>query len=211
MATSGWSEQEVTNGNTERGQQDRETASRPFQRVLLIGFMGSGKTQVGQALARRLGWTFRDFDQEIRSRLGLPVPEIFLNHGEGFFRQIEERVGAELLRQEGVVLASGGGWPAALGRMEGMPSGTVAVWLQVTPEEAVRRVREEGPTRPLLAVADPVARARELLRSREPFYRKAHLVVDSTKGKPEELARTIHGLLDGMGEAPAASPESRSV
>ncbi len=196
---------------TSQHRKDGQRAARPFQRVLLIGFMGSGKTQVGQALAKRLGWSFRDFDQEIRSRLGMPVPEIFFKHGEGFFRQIEERVGAELLLEEDVVLASGGGWPAALGRMEGMPDGTVAVWLQVSPEEAVRRVREEGPTRPLLAVENPVDRARELLESRETFYRQADLVVDSTKGRPEELARTIHELLDGIGGDGLPSPESRNV
>ena len=112
--------------------------SAPVLRVLLVGFMGSGKTQVGQALARRLGWRFRDFDQEIRSRVGLPIPEIFRQHGEGRFREVEEAVGAELLLEEGVVLASGGGWPEALGRMESLPEGTFSVWLQVEAEEAAR-------------------------------------------------------------------------
>ncbi len=180
-----------------------------IKRILLVGFMGSGKTAVGQALARRLSWSFRDFDQEIGSRLGLPIPKIFLHHGEDFFREMEERVGAELLLEEEVVLASGGGWPVALGRMETLPPGTLSVWLQVSAEEALRRVRKQGPTRPLLAVSDPLARARELLHSREAYYRKAELAVDSRRGSPEELARTIHRLLDEAG-AGTVAPRPRN-
>ena len=106
----------------------------PIRRVLLVGFMGSGKTQVGQALARRLGWQFRDFDQEVRFRVGLPIPEIFRQHGEARFREMEAAVGAELLKEEDVVLASGGGWPAGPTRMEALPPGTLSVWLKVTAE-----------------------------------------------------------------------------
>jgi shikimate kinase len=179
-----------------------------FLRVLLVGFMGSGKTRVGQILARRLGWTFRDFDQEVRGRVGLPIPEIFRQHGEGFFREAEERVGAELLRECRVVLASGGGWPAALGRMESLGPDTLSVWLQVSPEVAVRRALEEGPTRPILAVRDPVARARALLSQREPYYALARVVLDSDETEPEVLATTIEELvIRGMPD-PAQLPTS---
>ncbi len=156
-----------------------------------MGFMGSGKTLVGQALSRRMGWGFRDFDQEIKSRVGLPIPEIFRQHGEERFREAEAEIGAMLLEEEGVVLASGGGWPAAVGRMDRLPPGTLSVWLKVSPEEAVRRVRQEGPTRPLLAVEDPLERAREILALREEEYRKAELIVDSEMGDPAALAQVI--------------------
>lgn len=183
------------------------TASGSIRRVLLVGFMGSGKTLVGQALARRLGWDFRDFDQEVRFRVGLPIPEIFRQHGEAHFRDMEKEVGAELLREEKVVLASGGGWPTDIGRMDALPPGTFSVWLMVTPEEAVRRVREEGPTRPLLAVPDPVARARILLAEREKFYEKADLALDSLGRGPEELAREIEEVIGSTGRerSPSAS------
>lgn len=171
----------------------------PIRRVLLVGFMGSGKTLVGQALARRLGWEFRDFDQEVRSRVGLPIPEIFRQHGEGHFRSMEAEVGRDLLQKEGVVLASGGGWSAAPKRLEDLPPGTVSVWLRVCPEEAVRRVRHDGPTRPLLAVDDPVGQARRMLHQREPFYRLAELAVDTEGRDPEDLARTIEGLVNETG------------
>jgi shikimate kinase len=161
--------------------------------------MGSGKTRVGQALAKTLGWTFRDFDQEIGARIGLPIPAIFREHGEGFFREIEERIGAELLQGTDVVLASGGGWPAAIGRMEGLGPSTFSIWLQVSAEEAVERVRMEGPTRPLLAGPDPLSRARALLEEREPFYGKAHAALSSAGAGPEELARRIEQLINETG------------
>ena len=171
----------------------------PVRRVLLVGFMGSGKTQVGQLLAQRVGWSFRDFDQEIRARVGLPIPDIFRQHGEGFFREVEERIGAELLLERDVVLASGGGWPAALGRMEELEVGTLSVWLQVTPEEAVRRILKDGPTRPLLAVPDPVAKATELLKERELFYSKAHLALDSSEIRPDEMVDRIAKFMNERG------------
>ena len=174
--------------------------TRSFQRVLLVGFMGSGKTRVGQLLADRLQWSFRDFDQEIQIRLGLSIPEIFRQHGEVYFRDAESRIGAELLREPDAVLASGGGWPGALGRMESLPPGTLSVWLKVSPEEAVRRARQEGPTRPLLAVSDPVSEARSLLRRREPFYAKARLSLDSTALGPQELAERIEEFMNQRGE-----------
>jgi shikimate kinase len=168
----------------------------PVRRVLLVGFMGSGKTVVGQALAPLLGWAFRDFDQEICSRVGLPIPEIFREHGEGFFREVEGQVGVDLLLEERVVLASGGGWPAARGRLDALPRGTLAVWLKVEPEEAVRRVREGWPGRPLLAVPDPVRQARDLLAGREAYYAKAHVALDTMGVGPEALARTIETFVN---------------
>jgi len=168
----------------------------PVRRVLLVGFMGSGKTVVGQALARMLGWAFRDFDQEISAQVGLPIPEIFRQHGEGFFREVEGQVGADLLREERVVLASGGGWPAARGRLDALPRGTLAVWLKVEPEEAVRRVRGDAPDRPLLAVPDPVGQARDLLARREAHYARAHVGLDTMGLGPEALACTIETFVN---------------
>jgi len=181
----------------------RDTST--IRRILLVGFMGSGKTVVGQSLARRLGWGFRDFDQEVKIRAGLPIPEIFRQHGEGHFRELESRVGQEVLQAESVVLASGGGWPTLLGRMEELPLGTLSVWLVVSPEEAVRRVSEEGPTRPLLAVEDPLGRARELLAEREVHYRKADLSIGSKDGNPDELARRIEELMNESGRGRLSS------
>jgi shikimate kinase len=167
-----------------------------LQRILLVGFMGSGKNQVGRAPASRLGWSIRDFDDEICARTGLSIPEIFREHGGAFYRGVEDRVGADLLRGEGVVLALGGGWPVAQGRMEGLGPDTLSIWLQVTPEAAVRgSQRKEGPTRPLLVGADPVGNAAILWEVREPYYRKAHVAIDSTGIETEELAKRIEEMV----------------
>jgi shikimate kinase len=170
-----------------------------IERILLIGFMGSGKTRVGEVLAGRLNWSFLDLDQEISSRAGLSIPDLFSQHGEAFFRKMEEKVGADLLLERDVVLATGGGWPVVPGRMESLGPETFSVWLQVSVEEAVRRVSRDGPTRPLLAVDDPGLRAETLLTEREPFYRKAQVVIDATKAGPEEISRTIENLMNEKG------------
>lgn len=174
----------------------------PPGRVLLVGFMGSGKSRVGRRVAKGLGWSFQDFDEEIVLKEGLSIPEIFRQHGEAFFREVEERVGWELLSGRGVVLASGGGWPAVEGRMENLPPNTFTVWLKVTAEEAVRRAEVEGATRPLLSVSDPVARAAALLKERERFYKKARIAIDTTKIGIHESAKRIVDLVRKEGWNP---------
>jgi shikimate kinase len=165
-------------------------------RILLVGFMGSGKSTVGRRVARHLDWRFIDFDDVIEERVGLTITEIFRERGESFFRQIEGEVGEELLRLERVVLASGGGWPVPAGRLESLPKTTLSVWLRVSPEEAVRRVAGEGSVRPLLDGPDPVGRARELLEVREGRYTMAHLTLDTEGTTPQELALSILGQID---------------
>ncbi|MDX1568450.1 MAG: shikimate kinase, partial [Longimicrobiales bacterium] len=100
-------------------------------RIVLVGFMASGKTSVGRELARLLGWDFVDFDEEIEAEAGAPIPEIFSEQGEPAFRELEERVGRRLLELEGAVLATGGGWGAVEGRLEDLPGGTFSVWLRI--------------------------------------------------------------------------------
>jgi len=172
--------------------------------------MGSGKTLVGELLARRLAWTFRDFDREIESRLGLPISEIFRQHGEGFFRDAEERIGAELLQDKRVVLASGGGWPIVPGRLDGLETGTFSVWLKVGAEEALRRIRAEGPTRPLLTGTDPLGKARALMEKREPYYERANVAIDSTGVGADELAETIQRLINEKRQACGPTPPPKA-
>ena len=174
-----------------------------YRRVLLVGFMGSGKSTVGSLLASRLGWRFRDFDLEIERRLGASVAEIFQRHGEQLFRELEQEVGSELLAGDDVVLASGGGWPAAPGRMEALAGDTLSVWLKVRAETAVARVRQGGGVRPLLEVADPLERARRLVRERDASYRRARLHLDSDSASPSQLVEYILSQLDADG------PDSR--
>lgn len=174
-----------------------------YRRILLVGFMGSGKSTVGPILASRLGWSFLDFDQEIERRAGLPVPEIFRRKGEGVFRELEAGVGKDALGADRAVLAPGGGWPAHPGRMEDAGADTLSVWLQVGPETSVARSRAGGARRPLLEVPDALGMARRLLDEREPYYALARLHLDSEAASPQALAEAI---LKHLEEAAGAEP-----
>ena len=156
-----------------------------------MGFMGSGKSTVGSLLASRLGWSFVDLDDEIERRAGAPVEEIFREKGEGFFRALEAEAGREVLRMERVVVATGGGWPAAAGRIESLDAQTLSVWLAVNAPTSIERVRRGGRVRPLLAVPDALGRAERLLTEREAFYERAELHLDACGSTPEQLAETI--------------------
>lgn len=167
-----------------------------IRRVLLVGFMGSGKSTVGPLLADALGWRFVDFDDAVEAREGATIPELFRTRGEAYFRDAEARVAAELLQERDVVLGSGGGWAAVPGRLESLPAGTVSVWLKVGAEEAVHRSGGQAGRRPLLEGGDPLAKARRLLADRLPAYRTAELAVDTQGRSPEDVVQEIVVLLD---------------
>ncbi len=166
-----------------------------LDRVLLVGFMGSGKTSVGRAVARRLGWRFVDFDREIEAQEGCSVAEIFTQRGEPAFRALEEEVARRLLRLDHVVLASGGGWAAAPGRLAGVPPGTASFWLQVSAPEAIRRAGVGAGSRPLLARPDAQEEAIRLIARRAPFYKDATWAVDTERSPVLDVAARILGIL----------------
>jgi len=170
-----------------------------LRRILLVGFMGSGKSTVGPRVAAALGWRYRDFDQEIEARAGCTVARIFARDGEAAFRSLEADVADDLLREDHVVLGSGGGWAAVSGRLDGLPAGTLSVWLRVTPEDAVARVRAQVDSRPLLATDDPLATARALLMRRESRYARAQCEVDTTGLSPEDVTRSILSRIGSAG------------
>jgi shikimate kinase len=165
------------------------------RRIVLIGFMGCGKSTVGRLLADALGWRFEDLDQRIEVEVGRSVPEIFAEEGEEFFRRLEGRLADSILGRDDVVLATGGGWAARPGRLSEVPDGTLTVWLQVSAEEAVRRVRGAPGTRPLLDVPDPLDRARTMMAERGPRYAAAACVVDTEGLEPIDVSRRILALL----------------
>ena len=183
-----------------------DRAARPPGRILLVGFMACGKSAVGREAARLLGWRFLDFDDEIQREAGRTISDIFARGGEAAFRAIEARVAGRLLRRDQVVLASGGGWAAQPGHMEGLARDTLSVWLRVTPGTAVARAREQGAERPLLSVARPVERARRLLARREPYYRLAGLTLDSEDISVPALADRIARLARQDFETATSSP-----
>ena len=175
----------------------------PPRNIILVGFMASGKTSVGRALAERTGWAFVDADDAIVARAGKPIHRIFAEDGEPAFRELERQVIADLCAGERQVIASGGGAFVSERNREAMLSGGVVFYLSASPAEILRRVREEdagGPIRPLLAVDDPEARIAELLGQRAAAYAQAHHAVETdglTAAGVAEVVGGICGMEDG--------------
>ena len=168
-------------------------------RVVLVGFMGSGKTSVGARLAERLGWEHVDLDRVIEARAGRAVREIFAAEGEAAFRRLEAEATAEVAARTGVVLTPGGGWVTNPALRESLGPGTFTAWLRVLPEEAVKRAAATPGERPLLAGPDPLGAARRLLAEREAFYARADLAVETDGRTPDEVADEIERAVRDRG------------
>jgi shikimate kinase len=156
----------------------------------LVGMMGAGKTTVGKKLAKKLDLQFVDLDQEIERHTGVSVATIFEIEGEVGFRQRETHALKQVASNGARVIATGGGVVLSpLNRAILAVAGRV-VYLQATPELIFSRTRHDT-SRPLLKVADPLARIRSLVSQRDPLYREvADIVIES--GKP--LGNTIETI-----------------
>jgi len=164
---------------------------RESHNVYLVGLMGAGKTTVGRQLARRLGKTFRDSDQEIEARTGVRVATIFEIEGEPGFRARESRVIEELTELENVVLATGGGAVLDERNRARLASRGFVIYLRAQPRDLWQRMRQDR-TRPLLQTDDPLARLEELFSARDPLYRElADLVVDTGRQGPGALVSQV--------------------
>lgn len=149
--------------------------------VYLVGLMGSGKTTIGRSLAKRLGFGFIDSDREIEARTGVSIPTIFEIEGEDGFRKREAQVIAEVSRQSGVVVATGGGAVLRPENRENLRSHGFVVYLNVPPQTLWERTRHDR-NRPLLQVADPLLKLKELFDQRDALYREvADLIVDGSR------------------------------
>jgi shikimate kinase len=163
--------------------------------IVLVGFMAAGKSTAGRILADRLGWSFADLDSEVEKRAGSTIAAMFRDHGEAAFREIERDLTPALVQRHDSVLATGGGWASQSGTIEALPDTAVAVWLDVSPEESVRRAAADATPRPLLAVDDPLAAARTLLARREADYEKADVRIAVDGRSPQDIADDIVKLV----------------
>jgi len=169
--------------------------------LLLVGPMGSGKTHVGRLLAARLGWAFVDLDAAIVAAAGKPIPAIFEDEGEAAFRVHESRALSTALAQPRQVIATGGGAVLDPANRAAMQDAGRIVYLQVAPDEQLRRLADDR-ERPLLAVADRAARLATLQAEREPLYRAvADLAFDTDGRTPERIAEALAALLHDGGKA----------
>jgi shikimate kinase len=165
-------------------------SERAIHNLVLIGFMGSGKSSIGRLVAARLGFDFVDTDAWIEARTGRSVTRVFAEEGEAVFRQYEREAvaAAALLRR--TVIATGGGLPVDPANLASLRAHALVICLWAAPETIWERVRHQV-HRPLLRTADPRARIRELLAEREPFYRQADVLVNTQSRSIQQVAQLV--------------------
>lgn len=169
------------------------------QRIILIGYMGAGKTTIGRELSRQMGLPFYDLDWYITSRMRKTVKEIFDQQGEEGFRRIERNMLHEVAEFENVIISCGGGTPCFYDNMEYMNAQGDTVYLKATPEVLYRHLQMGRSVRPLLLNKTPEevkCFVKEQLAQREPFYSKARYTLDvNLMDNLSKIQMTIQSLM----------------
>ena len=152
-----------------------------MRRIILVGYMGSGKTTVGKALSKETGMMFYDLDWYIESRMRKSVSQIFAERGEEGFRKIEYNMLHEVAEFEDVIISCGGGTPCFFDNMDYLNQQGEVVYLKATPETLYKHLLMAKIERPLLkgkSSEELIAYITEHLKERSPFYEKARYILD---------------------------------
>ena len=159
--------------------------------IVLIGFMGTGKSLVGKILEQQTGFRRFDTDEIISQKLKMPIEEIFSSHGEQRFRELETETVRLLSTEEPAIIVAGGGIVLQAKNVDLLRQLGTVVWLDA--DEATLRTRiRRLDNRPLLRTANPEATLSELLEARQPLYSNAaDLRVDTAKKNPKQIAELI--------------------
>lgn len=156
-----------------------------------MGLPGSGKSTVGRQLARRIHLPFYDSDHAIESQLGCSIREYFEREGEERFRDVEESVIDDLTRNQNGILSTGGGSVLRAANRRNLRDRGQVVYLKSSPDELFKRLRHDI-NRPLLQVADPLSRLRDLYAVRDPLYREtANFVIETGRPSVATLVNMI--------------------
>jgi len=158
--------------------------------IVLVGFMGTGKTAVANVLARKSAMPLLDMDTMIEERTGKPITRIFAEEGEPAFRQIEHTLAAELATPSGSIISTGGGIVLNPDNIRLLSEGGLVVCLQASVDEILRRVQHDT-TRPLLQTPDRRARIEALLVTRAPLYAAIPFQIQTDGRTIEEIATEI--------------------
>jgi len=163
-------------------------------KIFLIGFMGSGKTTIGKCLAERIGFDFVDTDSFIEMQQGMAVSELFAQHGEAAFREMEHNILLEIQKLDCAVVSTGGGMPCYGNNMDIMRSGGKVVYLKTSPQALTHRLFCLHNERPLIKGKTEEELQQyivEKLSEREPFYSRAHIIVQTENFSMEALLRLL--------------------
>lgn len=158
--------------------------------IVLIGFMGTGKSEVGKELAKTLGYKFIDTDELIERREGISVSEIFDKYGETYFRKIESEIIKAVSVMENVVISTGGGAVIRSENRMNLKRNSITICLTASPEVIYERTKDYD-NRPLLKTDDTYMRIKELLKEREPYYSEADIKIDTTQLEAQKVVETI--------------------
>lgn len=167
-----------------------------MKRIILIGFMGCGKTSVGKRLAHSQKLPFVDMDEKIVERLGMPITEIFARYGETYFREIETQVLHQLMSQtENCVISAGGGVPMQQQNRIYMKEHGLVIYLKAAVDTLVDRLQDDT-SRPMLHGGDLRAKIIALQSARTPVYEAISDIQVDTDGKElGQIVREIHNIL----------------
>lgn len=169
-----------------------------MRNLILVGPMGAGKSTIGRLLAKELHLPFKDSDKEIEVRTGADIPWIFDVEGEQGFREREQAVIADLCREDGLVLATGGGAVLRQENREALRAGGRVIYLRASVEQQLERTARDR-NRPLLRTADPGRVLRDLLAIRDPLYREiADVVIDTDQRPPRMVVQEILSRLEQL-------------
>jgi shikimate kinase len=172
--------------------------------IVLIGFMGTGKTSVGKMIAQRLKRPLIDVDKHIETVEKRKIADIFAQEGEAYFRSIETKAIAEFSTLRGVVITTGGGSVLNPKNLEALRRGGWLVALRASPETIYERVKD-SPHRPLLLIPDRLSEIRRLLEVRSPVYQKADFSFCTDDKTPSETTAEILAAIEQK-TGPAACP-----
>ena len=174
-----------------------------MKRIILIGYMGAGKTTIGKALSKRLGLMFYDLDWYIESRMHKTIAQIFADDGEEGFREIEYNMLHEVAEFENVIVSCGGGTPCFFDNMGYLNAQGETIYLQAAPEVLAKHLKMGKVVRPLIVGKtdeELLAYISESLEKREPYYSRAkHILnvdllntVEKVEESVDEVCRTLH-------------------
>ncbi len=152
-----------------------------MRRIILIGYMGAGKTTLGKALSKRTGLTFFDLDWFIENRFCQTISRLFEERGESGFRELERNMLHEVAEYENVIISAGGGTPCFFDNIEYMNQQAQTVYLKATPETLFKHLQPGRNKRPLLAGKsddEMMEYIKQSLEAREPFYSRASFTLD---------------------------------
>lgn len=164
-----------------------------MRNIVLVGFMGTGKSVVGKKLATKLNRDFVELDSEIEKKEKMPIKDIFKKKGELYFRSVEKEAVKEAARRDNIVISVGGGAIVDEENFKNLKDNGIIICLKALPDTILKRTKSLK-TRPLLNVPNPKKRVEDLLSERAPYYKKADHCINTDNLSVEQIAEKIKEL-----------------